>query len=85
MAEYEEPQERLSDEAAEVTQRNIEKSRELIEAKQERDRERERPPFTDPRHGDDSVPPGQDDVPRGGSSGGEIALGGGYKSSRRPG
>lgn len=85
MAEQREPEERPGDEAAEVTRRNIEKSREVLAAKEERDPERERPPFTDPRHGDDSVPPRQDDVPRGGSSGGEIALGSGYKSSRRPG
>lgn len=88
------PDEQRQETDDEVLRRNIEQSRELIEAKRRHREEEveareggrgpiERPPRDDPRFSDQSVAPGQPDTPAGGSSGSEENLGGGYK--KKPG
>lgn len=82
--------EKLDKKNREVLERNIEGSREVIEAKEAHDEREHEPnldapppvPKDDPRYGDQKVRPGQDNVPRGGSTGGQIRTGGGFKSSR---
>lgn len=86
------PDEQRQETDDDVLRRNIEQSRELIEAKRRQREEEvqghgrgpiERPPRDDPRFNDQSVAPGQPDTPAGGSSGSEENLGGGYK--KKPG
>ncbi len=79
--------ESLDEEGRRVLERNIAESQRLIEASKEPKPQRSggevpNPTKTDPRHADRSVPEGQVDVPLGGSSGGEIATGGGFDSDR---
>ena len=72
MTEREQPQ--SEEQADDVLERNIRESRKLLD---KRAREREqgevpRPPRDDPRYADQSVPPGQNNTPAGGTTGGEM-------------
>ena len=67
-----------TDTAADLLRRDPEEARDLLEVKKP-DRAQgdvQPPPRDDPRHGDQSVAPGHDDVPAGGTSGGHIRGGG---------
>lgn len=72
----ERPERKLRDFLEGEDQANIEERLDEVEQGQVR-----RPPRTDPRHTDDSVPPGQADVPRGGSTGQQ--MGGSAKRRKR--
>lgn len=81
--------ERLDKENKDVLKRNIEQSQELIDANEREAQTRgnsdpniTRPPKDDPRHTDQSVLPDQENVPAGGTTGGQMNTGGGFKSSR---
>lgn len=63
------PVESLHDYLEPPTGHSLETVEESLELKRQ-------PPRTDPRHADRSVPEGQDDVPAGGTSGGEMRGGG---------
>ena len=68
--------------AEELLREDPESARKLLERKK-KDRSQgdlQRPPRTDPRYTDQSVPPGRTDIPTGGTSGGEI---GGTSKHRR--
>jgi hypothetical protein len=69
--------------AADLLRRDAERARELLERKK-RDRAQDdvqRPPRDDPRYTDQSVPPGNEDVPAGGTTGGQ--MGGSSKRRKR--
>lgn len=72
----EQPERKLRDYLEDEDQGEFEERLEEAEQGQVR-----RPPRTDPRHTDDSVPPGQADVPRGGSTG--EYMGGSAKRRKR--
>lgn len=70
--------------AADLLRSDPEDARKLLERKK-RDRSQgdvQRPPRDDPRYADKSVPPGQDDIPSGGTTGGEMG-GGSSKHHKR--
>lgn len=69
----------------EVVQRNVEQSRELLEAKHREQEQREaEPPQSDDSLGSDQqVIPGQDNVSAGGTTGAQMNLGGGFRSGRK--
>ena len=76
---------RSSERDEDVLQRNIEGSRRVTDQKRKASAAAGGP---EPKPEDEAqqgqqVPPGQDDVPAGGSSGSEMNLGGGYKSQSR--
>jgi hypothetical protein len=69
--------------AAELLRRGPESARELL-ARKKRDRAQgdlQRPPRDDPRYTDQSVPPGTEDIPAGGTTGG--GMGGGSSQRRK--
>ncbi|HET9014073.1 MAG TPA: hypothetical protein VFN57_00640 [Thermomicrobiaceae bacterium] len=72
-----EPERDPIDTAAELLESDPEAARDLLEVgKKDRGQgDLQRPPRDDPRHGDLSVAPGQDDVPAGGTSGRHIRGG----------
>lgn len=77
----------LSQEKAEILQRNLDQARELLARKHERSHEappaeNQRPPEDDSRPLGNAGAPNQEDVPVGGTSGGEMNRGGGFKSGR---